>query len=144
MVYCPNCGSRCEDKSNFCSHCGQKLKNDHAPEWMPRRKRTAYTQKYGVLDVYADDPKVCPKCKKDSLRQADHFNEEIDRYINHKGTKEEYCKFQGIWCYECVACGYYLMYEDHSPFGTNDLSPDFYEAKNKVYKSKEDFEKKRR
>jgi len=31
MIYCSNCGNKCEDEDKYCSKCGNKLK-EKSPE----------------------------------------------------------------------------------------------------------------
>ncbi|MHA1521086.1 MAG: NINE protein [Promethearchaeota archaeon] len=46
MVYCPNCGGKVSDKSQFCSFCGYDMKNTTSAGSNPEVNQQAYTENY--------------------------------------------------------------------------------------------------
>lgn len=57
-MYCPNCGTKVNDKDHFCMNCGQKLDQTPKPD-----EEDSFGEKYEVEEVSAKRPKKRKKKK---------------------------------------------------------------------------------
>jgi DNA-directed RNA polymerase subunit RPC12/RpoP len=94
-------------------------------EWQPRVKRSLSVAQYGIRDVYATKPNVCPKCGKKALKEVrnDIVEKLPERYWD-SAMDEYYYKWMKLKLYECVACGYTFLeefYIDDYPYSEDTM-----------------------
>jgi len=94
-------------------------------EWQPKVKRKLSVAHYGILDVYATKPNVCPKCGKKALKEVrnDIVEKLPERYWDSISDKPEY-KWMHLNLYECATCSHLFLEERRisGPYSENVMS----------------------